>query len=83
MTPGERVGTPRLLRAVADDPLQLQEVMDGPVGLFAAIAGLLVAAEGREGVPVRVVDVDLARPETPRHAAGMLQIPGLHIGGEA
>src|SRR5882672_10335624 len=49
----------RLRRAVADDALDLQEIVDGPVGVFAAVAGLLVAAERREGVPGRVVDLHL------------------------
>ena len=59
-----------LCRAVADDSLDLQEVVDAPVGVFAAVAGLLVAAERRGGVPGGVVDRDLAGAQAARDLRG-------------
>src|SRR5262245_31717001 len=69
--------------AVADDALDLQEIMDSPVGIFAPVAGLLVAAERREGVPGRIVDLHLAGAKAAGDAARMLDILRLHQGGEA
>lgn len=41
--------------AVADDALDLEEIVDAEIGILTAIARLLVAAERSTGVPVRVV----------------------------
>jgi hypothetical protein len=68
---------------VADDALHLQEVVDAPVGIFAAIPGLLVAAEGREGIPGGIVDLDLAGTDPARDLPGMLDVLRFDIGREA
>ena len=48
---GKRNGPAENLFPVADDALDLEEVVDRPVGVFAAVAGLLVAAERRVTCP--------------------------------
>ena len=63
MCPHQRLALPVI--AVADDALDLAEVVDAPIGIFAPVARLLVAAEGREGVPVR----DSSGSPCPRAAA--------------
>src|SRR5712671_1355143 len=69
--------------AVADDALDLEEIVDGPIGVFAAVAGLLVAAEGRERVPFRIVDRNLSGAQATGHFSCMVNVLRLHIGGEA
>ena len=54
--------------------------MDRPVGVFATVAGLLVAAEGRERVPLGIVDRHLAGAHPGRDLAGVPDILRLHIG---
>ena len=48
-------------RRVAENALDLEEVLESVFGVFAAVAGLLVAAERHARVPGGIVDVDVAR----------------------
>src|SRR5688572_8298614 len=77
--PSPARGEGTFLRPVADDALHFQEVVDAPIGVFAAVAGLLVAAEGREGVPGGVVDLHLASAQLPRHLPRVLDVLRLDV----
>jgi hypothetical protein len=57
--------------AVADDALDLQEIVQREIGIFAPVAGLLVAAERGGEVDIRVVHVHAARAHLGRHRAGL------------
>ncbi len=56
--------------------------MEAVVAPLAAVAAHLVAAEGRHHVPAAAVDGHLARPQLGGDLAGLLEVAGLHIGGE-
>ena len=47
----------------ANQRLHLHEIVDAPVGVFPAVAGVFVAAKGSEGVPGGRVDLDLPCPD--------------------
>ena len=56
-------------RLVAEDGLDLEELVEAALALFAAVAGLLVAAERRRGSGIGVVEVDVAGAQPRRRAA--------------
>src|SRR5690606_6432650 len=68
--------------AISDEGLDLAEIRDAPIGIFPSVAGLLIAAEGGEGVPVGAVQADLPGAQAATDGAGLLR-RALHIGGEA
>src|SRR5258708_29334674 len=70
-------------RLVTDNALDLEKLLDAPIGVFTAVAGLLVAAERGAGVPGRIVEVDVAGAHPGRDLAGMVDIARLNIGGQA
>src|SRR5690606_25277101 len=70
-------------RAIAGNGLDLQIFGEAELALFAAIARLPVAAEGQADIPFRIVDIDRAGAQPPRHPPRPRNIPCLHIGGEA
>src|SRR3954468_23225128 len=75
--------TPLLRRLPSRDALDLQVILEPVFGVFAAVAGLLVAAEGQAGVPLRIVDVDIAGAHAGGDFTGLLDVLGLDVGGQA
>ncbi len=57
--------------------------MHAPIGIFTAIARLLVSAKGREQIPFRIIDLHLTGTHLARNGAGSIYIAGLHIGGKS
>src|SRR5665213_3585276 len=73
----------KLSRLVADDRLDLKELVEAPFAVFAAIARQLVAAERRRGVHRGIVQMHAAGAHPRCHLTGMAEIGRLHIGREA
>ena len=55
------------LVAETDDPLDLAKIVDAPIGIFAPVARLFIAAKGGGCVPIGIVQIDRARAQLPRH----------------
>src|ERR1700754_3688303 len=62
-------------RLVADHGLGLEELLEAPLAVFAAVARLLVAAERRGRVADRVVQVHVAGAHLRGDLAGVLDVP--------
>src|SRR3954453_2511825 len=78
---------PPILPAPEAAPLALQRLdpqvlLDGQVAQLAAVAGLLEAAERRERVEGRAVDLDLPGADAPRDALGALRVARPHAAGQ-
>ena len=70
-------------RLPAHHRLDLEEVLEPEPAPLAAVAGLLVAAEGRAAVGRRAVEVHHAGAHAAGHAPRPLQVGRLHVAGEA
>src|SRR5690348_665744 len=64
---------------VAHDRLDLEELVEAEFAPFAAVAGLLVAAEGRAEIGPGAVQMHIAGAQLRRHLARMLDVARLHI----
>jgi hypothetical protein len=62
--------------SVADDSFGLDEFHHPPIRIFPAVAGLFIAAERCESVPVRIVDIDGARAQIGGHLPCVVKILG-------
>src|SRR5437867_624689 len=67
---------------VAEDGLQLEELLEARLAPLAAVARLFVAAEGGAQVGLRAVHVDVAGADLPGHPARALEVAGGHVARE-
>src|ERR1700681_4615923 len=58
-------------------------LLEAELAELAPDPGLLVAAEGGQGVEASPVDLDLPGPQPPGHLLGMILVAGPHTTGEA
>src|SRR6266851_874537 len=72
-----------LRRVVAHHRLGLEELVEAEFAPFAAVAGLLVAAERRAEIGTGAVQMHIAGAELRRDLARMLEVAGLHVTREA
>src|SRR5438067_1825597 len=68
---------------VSEDGLRLEVFLEARDAVFAAVARLLVAAEGRVRAPLGIVDVHLARADARGDAARVREVARLHGGAQA
>src|SRR6476659_6917572 len=69
------------LQIIADDPLDLRELMEPKHAVFATIARLFIAPKGGCTVPRGAVEADRTAPKSPGDSPGFLGI-ALDVGGE-
>src|SRR5262245_48436823 len=70
-------------RLVAEDGLDLEELLEPVLAPLPSVARLLVAPEGSGEVTGSPVDADLTGAQLGRHAARVREVTRMHVAGEA
>src|SRR4051812_4090294 len=78
-----RAHSSRLGRVEAGDRLDLEIFLEPVFAPFAAVAGLLVAAEWRRAFVGHAIEVDVAGAQLAADVAGALDAAGGHVAGQA